>query len=107
MLVAFNSVKTLKPMKLMNEHEIMEMTIWGNEYFKVNEECLFFKNWIAAGYFYIKSLIDKNGKIKSDDVFYESIVSWRDFYHQMFIIRKYVLKKVKCFQTGIAPYVKI
>jgi hypothetical protein len=51
--------------------------------------------------------MNKNKKIKSDDVFRESIVSQGDFYHQMFIIRKKVLKKVKCFQTGIAPWLTL
>ena len=52
-------------------------------------------------------MIGKNGEVKGDDVFGESIVSQGDFYHQMFIIWKYVLKKAKSFQTGIAPYVNI
>ena len=105
--LAFNKSKYIKPFKLMNKHEVVQEPIWGNVYFKVNKTCLYLKDWIKAGIMYIKDLIDDKGSIKGDEILYNSIESKNDIVKELYIIKNYVIKKIRHIDVTIAPYVKI
>ena len=64
-LIKFNSCKTSVALTKLNKNEVLQLPIWGNEYFK-NESCLLLTQWIKSGIKYVKDLVNKNGKLFSD-----------------------------------------
>ena len=39
-LIAFNKAKYINPFYLLNKHDIIEQPIWGSEYFKKQQTCI-------------------------------------------------------------------
>ena len=75
-IIAFNKSKYIKPLNRINRYEMIEQPIWGNEYFKVANKCLYFQQWAEPGIYYIKDLIDNNGEVKIDTVLYDNISNY-------------------------------
>ena len=46
--IGFNCVKSVKAIELLSDHELLEQPIFGNELFKRNDTCLFFKAWVTS-----------------------------------------------------------
>ena len=106
-ILAFNMCKSIKPFDLLNTHEVVQQPIWGNEYFKVNDSCVYIKGWVKSKVLYIKDLISDSGEIKSDKEFFECNVEKQSCLHSMFILKNYVIKKIRDYDLSIAPFVKI
>ena len=106
-IISFNKCKTVKPFSLLNEHEIVQLPLWGTEYFKVKNTCLYLKKWIRNGIMYIKDLIGENGKIKNDEELITLETESDANIINAYIIKNYVVKKIKKYNLSIAPYVKI
>ena len=106
-ILGFNKAKCIKPFNLLSKSEVMQLPIWGSEYFKVRNTCLFFKGWLKKGILYVKDLINIDGNIKSDDELYKCTNITQNKLQDVYVIKNYVIKKIKKVDTGIAPYVKI
>ena len=102
-----NKCKSQKDFNALNKHEILSQPIWGNNYFKVGNRCLYFKEWIKCGILYVKDLIDDDGLMLTDDNMFRKICDKKNIVNQVFIIKNYVMKRIKSFDTSIGPYVKI
>ena len=59
--IYFNMCKTIKPAIKLNNIELFSQIIWGNEYFKMNDQYLFYKNWLESDFIYVKDLFDNEG----------------------------------------------
>jgi hypothetical protein len=55
----------------------------------------------------VKDLVNKNGVIKNDEELYNMISNKCNIYQDIYIIKNYVLKRVKHIDSSIAPYVRI
>ena len=107
MIIAFNKSKTKKPFHLLTKHEIMQQPLWGNDYFRICNTPLYFKQWIKAGMLYVKDLISNDGLVKGDHTLYRDIDVKQDIVKQLYIIKKVIIKKLKRIDTSIGPYVNI
>ncbi len=65
-ILAFNAIKCLKQFKLMSKYQICEQPLWGNEYFKVNDECLYLKMWLESNMLYVKELVNIDGSLNKN-----------------------------------------
>ena len=106
-ILAFNNAKRIKQFQNLSTSEIMTLPIWGSEYFKVNNTCIYFKSWIKKGVYYIKDLINENGTLKNDNELYNCTDDKRDIIKEIYILRKYVMKRIKHYDVTIAPYTKV
>jgi hypothetical protein len=106
-ILSFNRAKFIKPFNKLNKHEIFEQPIWGNEYFKVQNICLYYKGWMSENILYIKDLVNNNGVFKSDMDIYVSTKDKRNIYQELYVITNYVIKRVQHIDASIAPFVKI
>ena len=55
-VVAFNNCKNIKPFHKLSKYEVIEQPIWGNEYFKIREMCLYSIRWLNEDVLYIKGV---------------------------------------------------
>ena len=53
--------KKIKPAIKLNNIELFSQIIWGNDCFKMNDQYLFYKNWLESGFIYVKDLFDNEG----------------------------------------------
>ena len=106
-ILAFNNAKYITPQYLLNKHDIVQQPIWGNEYFKINNSCLYLKNFIESRILYVKDLINNNGNIMNDHELYNCMQSKQDYLRSVYIVKNHVIKKIVQFDVNIAPYVKI
>ena len=61
-ILMFNTCKLTKPIDNLNSVELLSQIIWGNEYFKTSNKCLYFKGWVNSNILYFKYLFDTNGQ---------------------------------------------
>ena len=106
-IMSFNRCKTITPFKDLNKSDVFQQTIWGNEYFKVSKTYLYLKNWVNEGINYVKDLVNKDGSFKNDKQLYDTINDKHNVYNEMFLLKNYVLKKIKHIESEIAPFVNI
>ena len=62
-LLAYNLCKTVRPVMDITPYEVVTDIIWGNERFKHDGKCLWFKSWIDSGIIYVRDILDNEGKI--------------------------------------------
>ena len=106
-MIAFNKVKHIKPFHLLNNHELIQQPLWGNEYFKIGETHLYLKEWLKKSIYYVKDLINEAGNIKSDNELYRITNNHKNIVTEMYILKNYIMKKIRKFDVSIGPYVKI
>ena len=106
-LLSFYKSKCIKTFNKLNTSEVLSQPIWGNEYFKVKQTCLYLKEWIKCGKLYVKDLIKQNGEILTDLEMMEIIRGSRNIYIDILMIKQYVLKRIKDLDCSSAPYIKI
>ena len=97
----------MKNIGLMSGSEVMQQPLWGNKHFKVGNTCLYFKEWIECGIMYIKDLVNFNGTLKSEDELFCIINKKTDIVKQLFIMKKYVYKRLRSVDVDIAPFVNM
>ena len=105
--IAFNQVKHVKPIHLMNKNELFEQTLFGNELFKCNNKCLYFKNWLLENVCYVKDIITQNGNILSDEEIFYKIKHKRNIMNEMYIIKNIVIKHLHKVDKQTAQCVRI
>jgi hypothetical protein len=66
-LLAYNKCKTIKPVTNCLPYEIFSDVIWGNGRYRFNGKCLYVKHWLESGILYINDILDKSGKLKSEN----------------------------------------
>ena len=106
-ILSFNKSKTIKPFDKLNTYEILQLPLWGCEYFKVKNACLYLRRWIKKGIYYVKDLVNNNGCIKNDVELYNCTENTCNAFKEVFIVKQYILKRLKIIDVSIAPYVKI
>ena len=106
-ILAFNKCKVVKQFKSLNKHEIIAQPIWDNSYFRVGNECLYFKEWIKSGLLYVQDLITLDGVSGNEMYFFNKVKDKKNIIKQLYVIKNIVLKKIKIHDLSIAPYVKI
>ena len=106
-IITFNKIKTIKPFNSLNKHEIIQQPIWGNEYFRVGETCLYIKGWIQNNIFYVKDLFTDRGILKNDKSLYDLNIDKCNALQSVFILKNHVLKALQKHDLSIAPYVRI
>ena len=106
-LLAFNKCKYIKPFELLSDHEILEQPLWGNEYFKIKDTCLFIKGWSKNNILYVKDVVNENGRIMTDVELYNLNIDKTNALQSIFILKNYVLKKIKECDLSLAHAVKI
>ena len=94
-LLAYNRSKSIIPFDRLSKYDFLNQPLWGNIYFKCEENCLFFKEFVSSGILYIRDLINADGTQKNSDQISEILVSRRDITRQLYLVRKYVFKKFK------------
>ena len=106
-ILSYNQVKSVKPFNKLTKNDVIEQPIWGNEYFRVKNKCLYFKYWIDKKIMYIKDLINNDGTVKTDLDLYNSVNNKSNIFQELYVIKNYVIKRLNGYDLSIAPYVKI
>ena len=73
----------------------------------VKTTCLYLKHWIQNGILYVRDLIKNNGVTMNDIEIANCTNDKRNIVKDIFIIKNYVLKRIKNLDMSIAPFVKI
>ena len=79
----------------------------GKPHFKANDECLYFPQWVKSNILYVKDLVNENGCIKSDNELFQMIGNKRNLIQEIFMVKKYVLKKIKKYNISNAKFVRV
>ena len=107
MFVAFNSIKSVKPISMMSNSEMLKQTIHGNELFKCTDTCIYMKSWIDSDVLYVKDLVNQRGNIMTDEELFHIISTKKDIMRDMYIIKNNVIRLLRKFDTSIAKHVHI
>ena len=65
--------------------------IWGNQFFMVNEKCLYSKSFMSSGFIYIRDILNENGKVREN------------VYHDLSDKTKF-LHVISMITTALKPY---
>ena len=106
-ILAYNKCKHIRPFDNLNVSEVFEQPLWGNEYFKIKGESLYFRKWAISGILYVKDLVNDNGLFKDDEELYYSVNNRVNILKEIFIIKKYIIKRLAGIDTMLAKSVRI
>ena len=104
-VLAFNSVKSVKPVKCISDYEMMTQPIHGNILFKWKDKCLYLKSFLKSNILYVKDLINENGVLKSEQEMYNSITFKATALNDMFILKNTVMKMLMKFDVRVAVHI--
>ena len=104
--IYFNMCKTIKPAIKLNNIELFSQIIWGNEYFKMNDQYLFYKNWLESGFIYVKDLFDNKGSWLTESAILCKLKNKTNWIAEWTLIKKVVGKQTKKFDSTICPYIQ-
>ena len=104
--IYFNVCKTIKPAIKLNNIELFSQIIWRNEYFKMNDQYLFYKNWLESGFIYVKDLFDKEGSWLTETAILCKLKNKTNWIAEWTLIKKVVSKQTKKFDSTICPYIQ-
>ena len=104
--IYFNMCKTIKPALKLNNIELFSQIIWGNEYFKMNDQYLFYKNWLESGFIYVKDLFDNKGSWLTESAILCKLKNKTNWIAEWTLIKKVVGKQTKKFDSTICPYIQ-
>ena len=105
--VAFNNVKYMKTLKKMSCYELLCQPIFGNELFKIDDKCLYFRSWLKSGIYYVRDLVGPTGEILSDKDMYNVISDKRNLIRELYIIKNTVVKHLHDTDVRIAHNIHI
>ena len=88
-------------------HDLIQQPLWGNEYFKLKNTCLYYKQWASSNVLYVKDLIGENGYVLNDHELYNRIRVKQNIHQQIYVVKNYIVKHIKKSDISIAPFVKI
>ena len=106
-LLAFNKAKAVVPFDRLSVHEILQLPLWGCEYFKIRNTCLYLDGWINNNMFFVKDLINVDGSIKNDKELFECTTKRITMIKDAFIVKNYVIKRIIRLDVTIGPFVNI
>ena len=105
-ILMFNTCKNIKPIHKLANVEMLSQVIWGNEYFKTKNKCLFFINWIPSDIIYVKDLFDANGEWISEKEILNKLSKKYNWIAKYSLIKKIVGKQIKKFDGSIGKYIQ-
>ncbi|MCP3950619.1 MAG: hypothetical protein GY697_00120 [Desulfobacterales bacterium] len=94
-LFAFNRLKSCIPMESMEEESFLQQPLFGNNAFKHNDECLYFRNWIRCNIMYVKDLVANDGTVLSDADIYRIIGSKQNIISELYTLKHVLFRKLK------------
>ena len=104
--MSYFSCKTYKPITKMTDYDFLTSSIWGNNIFKLNNQCLFSKNLISSNIIFVKDLFDGNGKFIHEEVFINIIDDKRNWMVEYLTLKKVIMNKAKKFNTSHSKFIK-
>ena len=106
-LMSYFKSKSVKPFNKLTPHEIFLQPLWGNEHFKIKESNLYLKNWVKENIMYVKDLVTLDGSFFDENEIYKTIENKSNIIQEMYIIKRYVLKRFKHIDSKIGNHVNI
>ena len=106
-VIGFNKVKCIKPFHLLSTSEIVQLPLWGSEYFKVCNTCLYLKPFIDKEIYYVKDIVDNKGNILADRDIIRIASGESNQIQQSYIFKNCVINKIRSKDLSISQYVKI
>ena len=104
---SYKSCKRIKPINKMTKIEMLSQPIWGNEYFKSKDKCLFLENWLKSGFIHVKDLFDTNGNFITEEALQEKLKDKHNWISEFYILKNVVYKNIrKHFDTSVCPYIQ-
>jgi hypothetical protein len=102
--INFNKCKTLTARPCNDD--IFSELLWGNEFFKYKDECLYEKKWLKSGIVYVKDLIYEDKFMDVDNLL--SVLKCKSNWIAEYAkIRKVVSKRLQSADIQKAKYVNI
>ena len=106
-VLSFNQCKYIKPLSKLNVHELIQQPLWGSEYFKLKNTCMYYKQWASSNMLYVKDLVIENGCILNDRELYDKVREKQNIHQEIFVVKNYIVKHIRDRDLSIAPYVNI
>lgn len=94
-ILSFYECKARPNISDLTCEELQSLPLFGNYLFKIDNKCLFFKEWIKSKVIYINDVIDENGSLKSTNDLMKMVDDKRDIITQLYLINKYILKNIR------------
>ena len=82
-------------MENMDDEFFLQQPIFGNNAFKHNDECLYFRNWIRCNIMYVKDLVGNDGTILSDADLYRIIGNKQNIMSELYTLKCVLFRKLK------------
>ena len=89
----------------MSTYNVIKLPLWGTEYFKTNDKCIFFTEFAKSNIKYVYDLISDNGQIKSDTQIADSLLNKRNMNSQLYILKRYIIKHLRKLDLTSAPFI--
>ena len=105
-IIAFNKIKSIKPIIALNDAEVFSQCIWGNEYFKLNNKNLYYKNWIESGFIYVKDLFSKDGQFLNEVQILHKLNKKNNWIVEYATLKLVLHKQLKKFNSNICKFIR-
>ena len=76
-------------------------------FFKFQNKCIHFHNWIKGGIIYVKDLFDMHGNFHNESFILSKILSKRDWIREYTIVKRVLKPYLALFNTSLAYFVNI
>lgn len=88
-------------------NSVMSSLVWGNENIKDKNKTLWYKEWIKAGFRYVKDFYDENGNFIKPENVYQRLSDKRNWICEYLILKKIINSTCKGMDTKGANYINI
>ena len=105
--LAFYSSKFCKTLTKMSDYDFLSSQIWGNDLFKFQNRCIFFKSWVSSNIVYVKDVFDASGKFISEVDLISRIKDTRNWMTEYATVKKVILSKSNIFKTEKSRYINM
>ena len=104
---AFNEMKNVKQINVMNDDEFLSQIIWGNRLFLINNKCILFKTWIDSGIIFVKDVFTSDGVFVNETEILDRLLSSRNWISEYYIARKCITRVSKAFDCSKCIYINV
>ena len=96
----------LSLMKTTILYEVFSQCIWGNEYLKLNNRNLYYKNWIVSGFIYVEDLFSDDGQFLNELQILHKLNKKNNWIVEYATLKLVLHKQLKKFNSYICTYIR-
>ena len=106
-LTSYNRCKQETNKTNANNYHTLTQPLWGNTSFLANGKTLFFPEFTNSNIYYLKDLVNEDGRFKSDNELYNTVSKKNNILNQIYILKNNVFNKFKNQDLSNAKHTKV